>query len=378
VDCGDFGSLKSEFQQHKIGYLLRGMALLNYDAINLGERDLQYGKDFLARMQSKHNLPFISANVLLTGSGRRFTDAYVIKRIGKVKVGIFGITTTAGAKRFVKPETGFQISDPFVAAQETVAELQKSCDVIIALAHLGVIDAKKLASTVPGIDIVIAGHGWNRSESPTMIGNTALMMTGDKGKYIGHLDFLTQTGKVNIVQGKIVALNDQISDEPQLAQLVKTYEDEVVYLYPTESPKAQETFSTMTEKTCMRCHRRQSKQWKTTAHAQAWQALVRDHKQSDEQCQACHTTMAGEPEGFVSAPETPHLANVQCVECHRPIGDVQRHLKNFRRKRFASKDDTTVQKPDFKPVEEARCLKCHTEDNSPEFDYAAYVKRVRH
>ncbi len=378
VDSGDFGSAKSDFQRYKVQYLLEGMSMFHYDAINLGEKDLQYGRDFLERMKKKYHLPFISANVLLIGTENLFTDPFVIKKIAGKKVGIFGVTTPKIARRLVTAETGFEITDPVIAAEKIVAQLKKKgCTVIIALAHLGATDVQTFAKSVAGLDIVIGGHGWNRSKVPTMVGNTVIMMAGDKGKYLGELDFSVAATGVKVAESKTVSLNSQIPDDPQLARLVKSYDDELVYDFPMQSPKATDNFNKISERTCMRCHRKQYKQWQTSEHYRAWQSLVVKKQNHNEACQKCHTTMYGQEGGFTRVTETPYMVNVQCVECHQPVADIDAHVRRFRGRRFSSKDKT-VHAAEFRPVEKQICLKCHDADNSPDFNYELFLSKVKH
>lgn len=355
------------------------MSLLHYDAINLGEKDLQYGRQFLTDMKAKYDLPFVSANVLISGEETPFTQRYIVKKLGELKVGIFGVTTPSVAKRFVNPETGFQIVDPVFAATSVVGELQKQrCDVIVALAHLGVAGAQELAKSVPGIDIIVAGHGWNRSQKPTYVGKTVLMMSGDKGKYLGELDFAVQNDSLRVLAGKTVPLSDKVADDLRLAQLVKEFDNDVIYQFPMESPKALDHFGANSVKTCIRCHRKQYQQWKSTRHYEAWQALVGKKQYHNETCQKCHTTLYGQAGGYASVEDTPDMVNVQCVACHRPVTTAEAHLQKFRRRRFPSKNETVVETVDFKPVTEALCLPCHDAQNSPNFTYDAYLERVQH
>lgn len=92
MDCGDFGSNKSKSEILKVEYLLKGVSLLKYDAINLAEKELQYGRDFLSKMQTSYNLPFVSANVYDSKTDKLFAKPYVIKQAGELKFGIFGVT----------------------------------------------------------------------------------------------------------------------------------------------------------------------------------------------------------------------------------------------------------------------------------------------
>lgn len=239
MDCGDFGSNKSKSQILKVEYLLKGMALLNYSAINLAEKDLQYGVEFLSSMQAAYDLPFVSANVYASKSGELFTKPYLIKEIDGVKVGIFGVTLAQGFENAVPPETGFKVSDPVAAAQSVVDELRPRCALIVALSHLGLNGSQELAKVVPGIDIIISGHNASLTHSPQKIGKTVIMQPGYQGKYLGQLDLILSSAKaITAVEGKTVALSDKIPDDPTLLKLVKEYHEALISMYPTESPAA--------------------------------------------------------------------------------------------------------------------------------------------
>jgi len=281
VDCGDFGSTKVKSEIFKVNYLLTGMALLNYDAINLGEKDLQYGTEFLNEINKMHKLPFISANVYKYGTEELFAKPYLIKKKGNLKIGIFGVTSQIGARHLVKPSTGFEVKDPIAAAQKSVNELRKKCDVVIALAHLGLNGAKELAKKVSGIDIIIGGHDTQMTQKPAQIGKTVVMQTGSKGKYLGHLEFKVVSNSVSLVEGKLVSLNDKIPDDQKLAKLVSEFDKSFISTYPLQSPKATKNFSLLSERSCIQCHRKEHRQWSSTLHRKAWQSLADKEQTSD-------------------------------------------------------------------------------------------------
>jgi hypothetical protein len=354
------------------------MALLNYDAINLGEKDLQYGSEFLNEIGKMHKLPFVSANVYKYGTEELFAEPYLIKQKGNLKIGIFGVTTQSGARHLVKPSTGFEVKDPMAAAQKSVNELRQKCDVVIALAHLGLNGAKELAKKVSGIDIIISGHDTQRTQKPAQIGKTVVMQTGSKGQYLGHLEFKFASNSVSLVEGKLVSLNAQIPDDQKLAGLVSEFDKSFISTYPLQSSKAIDDFSLLSERSCVQCHRKEHRQWSSTLHRKAWQSLVAKQQTVDPECQQCHTTLFKQPNGFSTIFENPDLVNVQCVDCHNLAEDSpKKHINKFRGRRVAASTQTNG-KANFKPVTEATCLRCHNKENSPNFSYEEALHKVTH
>ncbi len=77
--------------------------------------------------------------------------------------------------------------------------------------------------------------------------------------------------------------------------------------------------------TCLACHAENHASWITTIHATAFDTLVASGDGDNYLCFPCHSVGYAEPSGFVDLPTTPHLANVQCENCHGPgsnhVGD---------------------------------------------------------
>lgn len=362
----------------KVKFLLHGMSLLGYDAINLGEKDLQYGRKFLEQLRDEYNLPFVSTNVYLAGTKKLFARPYIIRNYGNLKVGIFGITDNTNVEKIIF-NTGFTITDPIQAAKPAVEYLRRNVDVVVALSHLGIHGARELARKVPGIDIIISGHNRTVMQEPEQIGSTWIMQPGYQGKYLGEMEVVMVDKKIDRVKGKLVALNKKIPDDPELAKLVKDFDQALIEMFPMEKAKADRKFSKISEINCLRCHMRQYKQWRSTLHYVAWKTLVDKKQNHNPECQQCHTTRFGEPTGFKSVYETPDLVNVQCAQCHREkSGDITEHYRRMAMRRIGHKQSNGQFESDFEPVTEKICLKCHNEDNSPNFNYEEYLAKVTH
>lgn len=107
--------------------------------------------------------------------------------------------------------------------------------------------------------------------------------------------------------------------------------------------------------TCAACHADINDSFANTAHAKALGVLKDAGSDGDPECLACHTT------GLSGAKYVDGA--VTCEACHGPGGE---HV--------ASGDPAAVAKGGG----EAVCLKCHTPDWSPDFDYEAYLAKGVH
>ncbi len=75
---------------------------------------------------------------------------------------------------------------------------------------------------------------------------------------------------------------------------------------------------------CKNCHPEHVKSYSEWKYSRNFRILEMRGKEHDPECVPCHTTGYGQPGGFVSVEETPHMKNIQCETCHGP---ASRHVK---------------------------------------------------
>jgi hypothetical protein len=106
---------------------------------------------------------------------------------------------------------------------------------------------------------------------------------------------------------------------------------------------------------CSICHIDTHETWMATAHAGALETLKKINQHTNSRCLACHTVGHGVETGFLDEAKTPHLAGVQCENCHGPAGE------------HASRPLDKKKRPLITNAAQM-CGGCHTDAHHPTYD----------
>lgn len=202
LDAGDM------FQGVPFANLEKGQSMIElaniigYDAMTVGNHEFDFGADNLFNnIISKLNFPVLAANVYK--GDERALDAYIVKEVDGVKVGIFGMATEETAfKSHPNNTIGYEFTDMIEAARETVSVLKEKeqAEVIIMLAHLGLYEgdytSDLVAKAVDGIDLIVDGHSHTELPEGLMVNDTLIVSTGTALNNVGEVELTVEDGKV--------------------------------------------------------------------------------------------------------------------------------------------------------------------------------------
>lgn len=411
---------------------------MQYDAVNVGEKDLMMGSKFLSDVSQKARFPFLSANLLDKKSGKEVFNPYVIKEIAGLKIGIFGLTDEAFTTMLQEKDPGLTILDPLSTSKAVTKSLREHCDLVIALSQLGESKDKKLARENPQIDVILGGGGESTRAVKDRVNEVPIYRLEPRGGYLGRIDYtlvgtkkpikffasgerdemekrlerlitrsmqikseMAKSGKQEEMKSKELkfieskqkelekALLDlenknyyrhiaipvqlSIKDDPKIMKSVEEYRAESAKLYkpkvaslPEKELPEKEIIARIPKESslvgaisCKRCHEVNYRNWLKTKHAKATQTIAASPKYSQEECLICHSTGYGKIAEYTLVDEVPfYLRGVQCEACH---GQGKGHpgKGGIERK-----------------VTLGVCRNCHTKDQSPTFNYLAYLERI--
>ncbi len=349
-------------------YLLKGMGLCGYDAMTLGEEDFRFGETFLAEQIAEADFAFTSANVMRQADELPYATQFFTKTIGDATVGVIGVLFEEDKEQVEAASAidGVAVTiEPVLSAIATTQAAMGEVDLVVVLAHMPTTAALELAEELTDTHVVVAAHD---QAGPTgqQIGNLVLVSTGYDGKWIGHLDLVVDPeGRLSKANWSSVDLDDSWAEDPALAALYQDYlqrlateAETIVQDIPQETPTGG---SYVGSAQCISCHPDQATHWATTQHANAFATLVETNHDYSPSCFPCHTVGFGFIGGFLLPNMTPAMANVQCESCHG-----------------AGADHVALPALGFAPPAVTQCTKCHTPDNSPQFDMLTYLPQVQH
>lgn len=195
---------------------------VHLDLATLGNHEFDFGPEVLCQRMGESHFPWLAANVRAR-DGRPFAQMpeFVIREVGGVKLGIFGLLTAQTAETSnCGPDVVFQ--DPIEAARLVVPRMRQSgAQVILALTHLSLAEDKRLVREVP-VDLVLGGHEHERSES--LVAATPILKWGSDARVLGKVDLQVEGGKVVEMDWQGLSVNREVASDPVVTALAATYE----------------------------------------------------------------------------------------------------------------------------------------------------------
>ncbi len=368
LDGGDLFGTNINYGKEKAEVTMKAMALMGYDGIVLGEKDFSLGLEYIRKRAVENALPVVMANVFdARADTLLFQPSREIVLPGDLKVALIGLM---GNRLELPPQVepgSIRVTDPISALRLELEMLEARVDLVIVLAHMNYVDARKLAMEFPRLDLVLVGHKGSLMKKAKRFGNAFVLQVPGEGRYMG-LAYCKLNSEKRIEQlfPRMELLDESYRDDEAVGKLFAAYDMDIVAKERAGiqadlkgGREARKPFAGA--QLCRECHEEIYAQWMGTSHAHAFDLLEARTREFDRDCTPCHTTGFYKRGGFVSLASTPHLVHVQCEACH---GNGYDHVRDP--KLPTTKDPSTV------------CTDCHNAEQSPAFDFVERWSRIRH
>lgn len=242
-DClqGDNAAYYYNYIDTKSKHIYARMAeMLGYDAVVVGNHDIETGHAVYDRIRRTMKVPFLAANAVKTRNGKPYFKEYVILKRGGVRIAVIGFTN-ANIKGWLAPEIWegmtFESLVPFV--QNTVDKVvrKEKPDAVIVAVHSGTgpgdgseleSQGRDLLYSLKGVDLLVCSHDHKAYTEARSDGTAVLINGGSHCNGLGHgvLEITTKDGDVTgkKVHGDLIALDKSRVDTRMREKFRKEYE----------------------------------------------------------------------------------------------------------------------------------------------------------
>lgn len=157
-------------------------------------------------------------------AGQRVLPPYLIKTVGKVKIGVLGMTTDRGPTVVGPAVTkGFKFTKGDAEIQELLPVLRNTeqVDLVVMISELGLANNIRLAETYPGIDVILSSDMHEETQNAIVTGTgTVIVEEGQDGTMMGQLTVTARNRTMTTWTWKPININEAIVPDKTVAAKV--------------------------------------------------------------------------------------------------------------------------------------------------------------
>jgi 5'-nucleotidase / UDP-sugar diphosphatase len=233
VDAGDYFQGTTLYQRYTGEVEVHDFNLAGYDVVILGNHEFDNGPQNLAKQLQNAKFPIICSNLDLTKVKglKDLVKPSVVKEVAGQKIAFIGAITPdlEHVALNIAPVKVITDGDDWMKPIKDEVEKCKAAgiDKIVLVTHVGVELDKKLADSIPDVDVIVGGHSHTRLNEPLWFDHadgtsTAVVQTGCYGRALGdfHLVFDSSGHLIKSdCQYRLINISGKLKEDPE----VKSY-----------------------------------------------------------------------------------------------------------------------------------------------------------
>ena len=207
---GNWNIRTPEFYAEQAHAIIARMNELKYDAMTLGNHELDYVVPHTREALAQARFPLLAANVQTTTEHLpALRSSTLLTTSNDLTLSVLGVTTV----NFLKD--GVAMGDPQKAVLAFLAQ-SSNHNARIVLSHLSYPVDQVMARTAPGIDVIIGGHCHTLLEEAVTVGDTLIAQAGgtaansaapvqpERPKYLGVITLVFENDRLVQKSGRVL------------------------------------------------------------------------------------------------------------------------------------------------------------------------------
>lgn len=203
------------------------MNVTGFNASAIGNHEFDYGQETLKKRMQQANFQFLNANIKDSSAKPAFTPYKVFTLDNGIKVGVISAIQ--------RGSNGLPDSHPSnlkgLAFTDGIQELKNynhikdSCNVFIALTHLGFEDDIRLAGEMPALNIIMGGHTHTLTKPAHIANGVTIMQAGSSVKNLSKATVYLVDGKVVKIAPEMISLASYVAEDEEVIKKLAIFND---------------------------------------------------------------------------------------------------------------------------------------------------------
>lgn len=203
------------------------MNSVGFTASAVGNHEFDYGQQVLDKRIKQANFPFLNANIKDSTGNFKFKPYYIIKLDNGLRIGVISAIQLG--------TNGIPDSHPTnlknLTFKNGLEELQKfsylkdSCNIFMAVTHLGFEDDIKLADLMPDLNIIMGGHTHTLTKPAYVEKDVTIMQAGSNVKFLSEATVFLVNGKVVKIVPEMINIAKYPDVDEQISNKLEVYND---------------------------------------------------------------------------------------------------------------------------------------------------------
>ena len=221
-------------QYNPKGYpMVELMNQVGYDFETYGNHEYDLGQEILVERLRQAKFTAVSANWTVDPAVSPLPQPkpYSLFKRNGIRICILGLTEAEpddDGRYYPSAHRGklrgLTFQDPIKTAL-SYRHLRDSCDLFIALTHIGAEADKHLAEVMPELDVISGGHSHTRIDKELIVNGVLITQTECWLKYLGKTTITLKDGKVTDKHFKLINLSKSIAEDAGVKALITDFNE---------------------------------------------------------------------------------------------------------------------------------------------------------
>lgn len=200
------------------------MNRIPYNLSCMGNHEFENGEAILQRRINQSTSTYVDANVSATPNSAFHTPRpySFLRAADGTKIAVLGLTASSSNPCLIPNIT---VAEPVKKVLE-YKNLRDSCDVLMALTHIGYKADSVMATKMGEFDVIVGGHSHTELPNGVMVNGVLITQAGDKLRFIGKTTLTLKDHHIIKKTFEMIDVSKLTATDPAVQQLVDRYNAE--------------------------------------------------------------------------------------------------------------------------------------------------------